>query len=173
MDLSESVVKYQKIQIVIIIVAILFLFFGNFAGAYYGTSSTTRLRSEYDVSTGRYKPVYQNKYGGYYWYVRLGSGVVESIMILLGLGAFGYALKASFESYNAAGVGSIESIKVDTEKSIIGAKFAVALSVFGAVMFIIMYNDANEWWLDSGFYGAFIGGLLAIYFGKRIIGILE
>ncbi len=46
MELSESVVKYQKIQIVIIIVAILFLFFSNFAGAYYGTSSTTRLRSE-------------------------------------------------------------------------------------------------------------------------------
>ncbi|MFQ5976186.1 MAG: hypothetical protein ACE5J5_07730, partial [Candidatus Hydrothermarchaeales archaeon] len=92
MEIPKTVENYQKIQIIIIIIAILLLFFGNFAGAYYGTSSKTRIRSQYDVSTGRYKPVYQSTSNTYYEYVRLGSGLIESIMILLGIGAFGYAL---------------------------------------------------------------------------------
>ncbi len=172
MEISKAVGKYIKIQIVVIVVAILLLFFGNFAGAYYGSSSKVRLRSQYDVSTGRYTPVYQDKYSDYYEYVRLGSGYIESIMILLGIGAFVYALMASVRSYDTD-AGSVDSIRENIKRSINGAIFAVGLSVFGAIMFVWGYGDANEWWLDSGFYGAFVGGLLAIYFGKKIIGLLE
>ncbi len=172
MEMSNTIRNYQKIQIIVIIVAILLLFFGNFAGAYYSSSSKTRMRSQYDVSTGRYNPVYQTTHSNYFEPVRLGSGVIASIMILLGIVAFGYALNASIQSYKAE-TEDIASIVENIGKSINGAKFAVGLSIFGAVMFILNYSDATEWWLDSGFYGAFIGGLLAIYFGKKTIRLLE
>lgn len=147
--------KYQKIQMAALTIAILLLLLGDFAGAYYGTSQTIRTGSRYDVSTDRYNPVYQTKYGHEYASVRLGSGVIDSMMILLGIGALLYAL--SF------------SIKGDAKRANGIAKFAVGLSVFGAIMFIWGYGDATDWWLSTGFYGSFIGGLVAIYSGNKAI----
>ncbi len=30
-------------------------------------------------------------------------------------------------------------------------------------------SGGTDWWLGSGFYGAFVGGLIAIYSGKKTI----
>jgi hypothetical protein len=105
------------------------------------------------VSTDRYNPVYQTKYSQEYEFVRLGSGVINSVMILLGIGALLYALNAS--------------IKGDAKKANKGAKFAVGLATIGAIMFVVSYGDATDWWFDAGFYGTFFGGLTAIYAGNK------
>ena len=146
--------KFQRIQTIALLIALALLLFADFAGAYYGTSSTYRSGTRYDVSTDRYDPVYSTTYGSEYEFVRLGSGVINTVLILLGAGALLYALKAS--------------IRGDAKVANKGALFAVGLAAVGAVMFVITYRDATEWWLDAGFYGTFFGGLVAIYYGGKV-----
>ncbi len=147
--------NYQKIQTFALAIALVLLVLFDFAGAYYGSSSTYRSGSRYDVSTDRYDPVYRTKYSQEFEFVRLGSGIINTVMILLGIGALLYGLK--------------NSIKGDVKKANKGAKFAVALAIVGAIMFVITYRDATDWWFDAGFYGSFIGGLVAIYSGSKAI----
>ena len=144
---------YKKIQTIALAIALVLLILFDFAGAYYGSSSTYRTGSRYDVSTDRYNPVYQTKYSQEFEFVCLGSGIINSVMILLGIGALLFALNAS--------------IKGDVKKANKGAKFAVGLAIVGAIMFIITYGDATDWWFDAGFYGTFFGGLTAIYAGNK------
>jgi hypothetical protein len=145
--------SYKKIQAFALAIALILLILFDFAGAFYGSSSTYRSGSRYDVSTDRYDPVYRTTYQSEFEFVRLGSGVINTVMILLGIGALLYALK--------------NSIKGDVKKANKGAKFAVGLAVVGAVMFVITYGDATDWWFDAGFYGTFFGGLTAIYAGNK------
>ena len=155
MDSSD----YKKIQTFALAIALILLILFDFAGAYYGSSQTYRTGSRYDVSTDRYDPVYQTKYSQEFEFVRLGSGVINTVMILLGIGALLYALNAS--------------IKGDAKKANRGAKFAVGLAVLGAILFVITYGDATDWWFDAGFYGVFFGGLIAIYSGNKAIKLPE
>lgn len=163
---SENIRLYQKIQIASMVIAILLLTFGNFAGSYSSTSSSVRTRSSYDVSTDTYRPVYQNVVNSYYHPVRLGSGFIETVMILIGIGAFGYALMYSVKNYNSE-EDDDDVFKENTLKTINGAKIAVGLAIIGAALSYWGYGDADSWWLDSGFYGSFIGGLTAIYTSKK------
>ncbi len=59
------------------------------------------------------------------------------------------------------------SIRGDAKKADSGAKFAVGLAIVGAIMFVIAYGNATDWWFDAGFYGTFFGGLVAIYAGNK------
>lgn len=148
--------SYKKIQTIALAIALILLIVFDFAGAFYGSSSTYRSGSRYDVSTDRYDPVYRTTYSQEFEFVRLGSGVINTVMILLGIGALLYALNFS--------------IKGDVKKANKGAKFAVALAIVGAIMFVITYGDATDWWFDAGFYGVFFGGLVAIYTGNKAAG---
>jgi hypothetical protein len=150
---------YKKIQTFALAIALVLLVVFDFAGAYYGSSSTYRSGSRYDVSTDRYDPVYRTTYDSEFEFVRLGSGPVNTVMILLGIGALLYGLK--------------NAIKGDVKKANKGAKFAVGLAVVGAVMFVITYGDATDWWFDAGFYGTFFGGLVAVYAGNRAVALGE
>lgn len=153
---------YQKLQIVSLAIAFVLLLFFNFGGAYYGGSSTYRMRSSYSVDTGRYTPVYGKSTTHEYEFVRLGNSLIDSIMILMGLGALGYALKASYDGLS----GDAEE---NARRANNGATFAVVLSVVGAIMFSISYSDATASWFDAGFYGTFFGGLTAIFAGKKVL----
>ena len=47
-----------------------------------------------------------------------------------------------------------------------GAMSVAITSLTAGVLFVIVLSikDANDWWLDSGFYGGFIGGSLTAIF---------
>ena len=150
MDSSD----YKKLQTFALAIALILLVVFDFAGAFYGSSSTYRSGSRYDVSTDRYDPVYRTTYSSEFEFVRLGAGLVNTVLILVGIGALLYALNAS--------------IKGDIKKANNGAKFAVGLAVAGAIMFAVTYRDATDWWFDAGFYGTFFGGLTAVYAGNRV-----
>lgn len=107
-----------------------------------------------------------------YGYIYLGSGLLSSVLILLGIGGLLIALKAAVESLKAKENASIDLIRENAMRSIQGAGFTAALAAVGALIFILSSLD-TEWWLDGGFYGAFIGGLLTYYFGKQILENIE
>lgn len=154
---------YQKLQIVALAIAFLLLLIFPFGGAYYRSSTTNRSHSTYSIDTERYTPVYRRSTSHEYEFVRLGgSDMIGNIMVLMGLGALGYALKASYSGLS----GDVEE---NTMVANSGATFAVILSVVGAIMFSFSYGDANASWFDAGFYGTFFGGLTAIFAGKQVL----
>ena len=111
---------------------------------------------------------YRDDYAHVYGYVYLGSGFLPTILILLGIGGLLFALAAAVRNLKAKEGESAALFKENTMKSIQGAGFTAILAAVGAVVFIVSSID-TEWWLDGGFYGAFIGGLLTYYFGKQML----
>lgn len=60
-------------------------------------------------------------------------------------------------------------MRQNARKSILAAGFTVSLAMMGAIIFAVTsIIEETDWWLDYGFYGAFIGGLLTVYFGVMI-----
>ena len=80
------------------------------------------------------------------------------------------ALMAIVNSLNAKENLTADLLRQNTLKSIKGAGFTVSLAALGAIVFAIdSMIEETDWWLSGGFYGAFIGGLLTVYFGKLIL----
>lgn len=79
------------------------------------------------------------------------------------------ALMAAVDSLKAKGNLTADILKQNTRKSIMAAGFTVSLAMLGAIIFAVTsIIEETDWWLDSGFYGAFIGGILTVYFGMMI-----
>lgn len=115
---------------------------------------------------------YMNYYAGFevWGYIYLGSGFLVSIPILAGLAGLVVALMAIVNSLNAKENLTADLLRQNTLKSIKGAGFTVSLAALGAIVFAIdSMIEETDWWLSGGFYGAFIGGLLTVYFGKLIL----
>ena len=115
---------------------------------------------------------YMNYYAGFevWGYIYLGSGFLVSIPILAGLAGLVVALMAIVNSLNAKENLTADLLRQQTLKSIKGAGFTVSLAALGAIVFAIdSMIEETDWWLSGGFYGAFIGGLLTVYFGKLIL----
>lgn len=115
-------------------------------------------------------------YGNYYLgietygYIYLGSGFLATILILMGLAGLLISLRAALQSLRAKDNATIVLLEHNARTSMKAAGFTVLLSGLGAIIFAISSTlDETEWWLDGGFYGAFIGGLLIILFSKLII----
>ncbi len=106
-----------------------------------------------------------------YGYVYLGSGVLSTVLILLGVGGLAVALRSSLRILKAEEP-SVEQVRQEMQRGIRGAGFTVALAAVGALA-LIVGNLENEWWMDTGFYGAFLGGLLVISFGRQIMSAVE
>lgn len=117
-------------------------------------------------------------FSGFYYYdyylklevwgwVYLGSGIIPSILILFGMGGLLYSLKASVTSLRTEDI-TPEKLKENTEQSIRGAAFTAVLAFVGAIVFALSSLD-TDWWLGGGFYGAFLGGLVTVYLGKRVL----
>lgn len=102
-----------------------------------------------------------------YGYIYLGSGVLPTILTLLGVGGLLVALQASIKSLQTRDA-SPALLKENAQKSIKGAGFTAALTFVSAVVFILSSYE-TDWWLGSGFYGAFAGGLLTVFFGRQIL----
>jgi hypothetical protein len=133
-------------------------------------SSIGALLLAIDDFSGYYYYDYYNKIETW-GYIYLGSGVLGSILILAGIGGLLYALKASIQSLQAKDA-TPALIRENAEKSIQGAGFTAGLALVGAVVFVFSSLE-TEWWLDAGFYGAFVGGLLTVFLGREILKRLE
>ena len=137
---------------------------GYLVGQVIASSSGALLLAVEDFSGFYYRDEYAHVYG----YVYLGSGFLPTVLILLGIGGLLFALQAAVRNLKAKEGESTALFKENTIKSIQGAAFTAILAAVGAIVFIVSSID-TEWWLDGGFYGAFIGGLLTYYFGKQIL----
>lgn len=110
---------------------------------------------------------YYNYYAGVevWGYVSLGSGILGTILILIGI--FGL-LFSGYCALNSLRIG--KKIKENAKKSMASALIVVVLSFVGALVFLIdnFINETQEYWLGAGFYSSFIGALLILYFGSLI-----
>lgn len=105
-----------------------------------------------------------------YGYIYLGSGVLTTVLILMGLAGLLISFRAAVISLQAKDSATFEMLEHNARTSMKGAGFTVLLSALGAIVFAISSTiDETDWWLDGGFYGAFIGGLLVFFFGKLIL----
>ncbi|MCL7414050.1 MAG: hypothetical protein M8353_10640 [ANME-2 cluster archaeon] len=105
-----------------------------------------------------------------YGYIYLGSGVLTTVLILMGLAGLLISFRAAIISLQAKDSATFEMLEHNARTSMKGAGFTVLLSALGAIVFAISSTiDETDWWLDGGFYGAFIGGLLVFFFGKLIL----
>ena len=79
------------------------------------------------------------------------------------------ALMAAINSLKAKENLTADLLKQNARRSIIAAGFTASLAMLGAMIFAVTSTiDKTDWWLDSGFYGAFIGGLLTVFFGRMM-----
>lgn len=103
--------------------------------------------------------------------IYLGSDFLGSVLILIGIGSLSFSLYFAVKTLRLKNEVPVSLVKENVKKSIKGGIFAAGLAGISALIFIIsnVIEQTQEWWLDSGFYGAFIGGLLVAYFGKMII----
>ena len=119
--------------------------------------------------------------GGYYYMkyysgikvwgdIYLGSGILASVLILTGMAGLLVALMAAVNSIKAKENLTADLLKQNARRSIIAAGFTASLAALGALIFAVTSTiDQTDWWLDSGFYGAFIGGLLTVFFGRIMV----
>lgn len=116
-------------------------------------------------------------YGGSYvrtWgYIYLGSGILATFFILLGIGGLLLALYSAINSLQAKEDASPMALVENTRRAMLGGAFTAALAAVGAIAFILGNLDADDWWLDSGFYGAFVGGLFTALFAKLMFDKIE
>lgn len=107
-------------------------------------------------------------FGGYYYrdgynhidvwgYVFFGSGMIPTALIFLGVGGLAIAFSNAMRIIKTKKM-STKEIKGRLRLSKYGAMFTAVLSGLSAIVFIATSLD-TDWWLDGGFYGAFLGGL--------------
>jgi len=118
---------------------------------------------------------YRSGYVDVWGYITLYPISLATILILLGIGGLLQALYAAIQSLQAKDEASPTFLKENARKTMLGAGFTAALAGVGAIIFIIsaIINDYGDWWFGAGFYGAFIGGLLAALFGKMMYDQIE
>ncbi|MBR9705674.1 hypothetical protein GOV14_01440 [Candidatus Pacearchaeota archaeon] len=126
-----------------------------------------------DDFAGFYHYDYYNKIR-IWGFVGLGNGVLGSVLILIGALALLFSLYTSIRYLRMKKI-SVQSLKKDMKRVMISGIFVSALAGIGALVFIItnVIDETQEWWLDSGFYGAFIGGILIIILAKIILNKLK
>ncbi|MBR9679837.1 MAG: hypothetical protein GOU99_02180, partial [Candidatus Altiarchaeota archaeon] len=128
------------VQAVISLISMAMLTMGDFGGTYY-----------YDA----YNHLYV------YGYIFMFSGVLSSILILLGLGGFAYSLRFTLRNIQTRKL-EIKELKKNIRNSQQGVLFTAVLAAVGAIVLAVT-SWSIDWWLDIGFYGAFFGSLL-VYF---------
>lgn len=128
--MNDTAARYQGYlvaQLVLAAVGILALALGDFGGYYY------RAGGAVDV----------------YGYVYLGSGVLASVLVLLGAAGLAVALHAALDSLRDEAA-TLETLAANADRSVGAAGFTAALPAVGAVALAVANWDV-EWWLDAGF----------------------
>jgi hypothetical protein len=104
-------------------------------------------------------------------YVYLGSGVLPTILILVGVGGLLFALNSAVKTMKMKGKADAKLVEENALNSIRGGVLTSGLAFISALIFIVVtvLEGTEEWWLGGGFYGAFLGGLFVVIFGKLIL----
>lgn len=146
--------KYLIVQVLAAITGALFLLFDNFAGFYFY--------------------LYNSK--AHIWgYIYLGSGILPSLLILVGVGALAFSLYNSYLILRIKGNADAGSVEKYQMNSIRAGFFTSILAFVGGFVFVAVsiWEETQSWWLDGGFYGSFIGGLVIVIFGNKVINMIH
>ncbi len=124
--------------------------------------------------------VMTTNYGGFYFrrydtyeYIYVGGRYDATFLILAGAVGLFLALYASLKNLTSKNA-SPRLLKENTQKAMIGAGYAITLSLASVFVIAILSNLTDrDWWLGFGFYGSIIAGALTFFIGKRIIEIID
>ncbi len=135
-------------QVLAGVVGALILLFADFAGYYH-----------YD---------YYNKIREY-GYIYLGSGFLSSALIVVAVLMLVLSVYSGIKIMRAKEV-SFVTIQNHAKNSMKKGSYVAVIALVGGLVFVItnIIERTQEWWLDSGFFAALIGGALIYYFGKQI-----
>ncbi|MFQ5819914.1 MAG: hypothetical protein ACE5I5_08020 [Candidatus Heimdallarchaeota archaeon] len=106
------------------------------------------------------------------WVCLIGCGFGSTLAILVGLAGVGFAIYFAVQSLQAKEDMSPMLLKENTRKTMLGGAFTAAYALIGALIWIITNLD-TDWWLGTGFYGAFFGGLITAVFAKMMFDKIE
>lgn len=104
---------------------------------------------------------YDDRHGDVQEYVFFGSGAIPTALICLGAGGLAVAFANALRLLKKKEV-SAKELGTRLRLSDCGAVFASVLVTAGALV-LIATNWNADWWLDGGFFGAFIGGWLLVF----------
>lgn len=135
-DLTGRFQGYLVVQLALSVVAIAMVVFGEFGGYYY------RAYPGVDV------------WGSVY----LGSGILSTVLVLAGALGLAVAGRAALRGLRDAHLTGSE-LREDEARAMRAAVTTAGLAAVGALALIVS-NLGDDWWLGTGFYGAFVGGLL-------------
>jgi hypothetical protein len=147
-DVTTRYQGYLVAQLVLGAIGFVVLAVADFGGFYYRAGSV-------DV------------YGSVY----LGSGLVPTVLVLLGLGGLGLAGWAALDSLRDE-TATLETVAANARRSVRAGLFTAGLAVAGAVALAVA-NWGVTWWLDAGFWGAFAGGVFVAALGVLLRNAVE
>jgi len=105
-----------------------------------------------------------------YGYFYLGSDILTTVLILIGLAGLLISLIATIRSLLAKDNITPEMLEYNSRKASTYAGFTAFLSIISAIILGISFTiDGLVWWWGPGFYGSFIGGFLTVFLSKKIL----
>jgi hypothetical protein len=142
--MDTKIKLYLKLQALAALAGIVTLFLFEFAGFYY------------------YDAYYKMDVWGS---SRMFAGAIPTIMMLIGVAGFVYAIYYAGKSLKEENKTTIQE---NTRKTIWGGIIAGGLAAIGGIVFVTTSLN-TYWWFGPGFYGGVIGGAAVVYLGWRIL----
>ena len=145
---KTDISKYSNIQIILSIIAILSILFGDFAGWYNG---------DY------YNKIYQEGY------IYLGSGILTTAVMLVILSLLAKTIRTLLDIRRDEEMKNTIMLK-KIENIIIYNSINLTIVVFSATLFVasVIESDTEEWWLDIAFIAPFVASTAIIILSKKI-----
>ena len=143
-----NITKSIKSQIILAVIAILSILFGDFAGWYHG---------DY------YNKIYQEGY------IYFGSGFLTTAVMLVIISLLGLTIKLLLELRQDKDMES-KKILEKVGNIIMYNSINVTIVIFGAILFMasVIQNDTEEWWLDIAFLVPTVACIIIIILAKKI-----
>ena len=143
-----DIVKSIKNQIILAVIAILSILFGDFAGWYNG---------DY------YNKIYQEGY------IHLSSGILTTAVMLVILSLLGVTIRILLDIRQVEEMKSNMMLK-KIENIIMYNSINLTIVLFSAILFVasVIESDTEEWWLDIAFFSPTVACITIIILSKKI-----
>ena len=141
--------KYLNINIVLLLIIIASILFGDFAGWFHGNY---------------YLKIYQEGY------IYMGSGILTTLVLTILVVISGNSIKFLLEVKKNEGKDKKLLIK-NINKVLKNTKYLVWIVLIAAIIFVLKaeWDDTEERWLDIWFFIPFIFWITVILINKRIL----